>query len=72
MIPLTADGDSVERFTLSVREADTEATRNEEVSAPGGHWTLAKVQPGTLQIGANAEGVFATLQTELAPGPTAR
>jgi hypothetical protein len=63
-----ANGNMVERFTISLREEQTGSTRAEAVTAPGGHWNLGKVQPGTLQISANTEGAFARLQTELAPG----
>jgi protocatechuate 3,4-dioxygenase beta subunit len=65
----TANGDPVERFTISVNETETGGrARGEMVSAPGGHWTLGKVQPGTLEISANAEGAFAAFGTVLAPG----
>jgi hypothetical protein len=63
-----ANGNMVERFTISLREEQTGSTRAEAVTAQGGRWNLGNVQPGTLQISANTEGAFAQLQTELAAG----
>jgi hypothetical protein len=65
---LTANGDFVERFAVSLRDEQTGQTRREMVAAPGGRWSLAKVQPGALQINADVEGTVAQARADLAPG----
>jgi hypothetical protein len=69
---VTADGQPVEQFMVSVKNEQTGGMRNEAISAPRGRWTLGNLQPGTLQIRAQAGRVFARLQTELTPGGTLR
>ena len=66
----SARGAPIEHFLITLSDPETGGTRAEEISAPGGRWTIARIRPGALQIHANADGASAMAQAELAPGQT--